>query len=380
MGRADSHLRQALALLRAAADHLEPDEASVAAPLFAACAKLAEAGTLRCAIALGDDGARRLGKKNQASLVSSLRGTSLAKAKQALAVTNDLGAAPVAAGAFFAGELSIDQAAAIAPVVRTSPTRAGTLVEAARQESLGGLRKQVERTQAELLGEEGLQEAHRALHARRYCRLYPVPGGMRIDALVGARDAALLRDALSRATKRLWKERADASIDQLRADALVALVTGGGTVSQVLVHVDAAALRRGAAHGAERCEIQGVGPVPVETARQLLGEGFFSVVVHDGADIATVTSTTRTVPRRVRTALVARDTCCVVPGCEVSDSLEIDHWRTDFKDHGRTELDNLCRLCSQHHRMKTRTGWRIVGGPGKWQWLPPRRCEARAGP
>ncbi|MGH8979787.1 MAG: hypothetical protein ACRDWE_02025, partial [Acidimicrobiales bacterium] len=335
---------------------------------------------------LGDAGARTSGAKSAASFVSQLSGTSLSKAKSALQAAGDVSRAPSAARAFSAGVLSVDQAAVIGPVVRLDPSCADGLLVAARDGSFSALKERAARTRARLLGEEALQDAERALHARRYCRLYALEGGMRVDALLGAADAAALKARLDEDTKRLWKAAARAGqepgFDQLRADALVSLVKGdaGGGIPHVIVHVDAAALRRGGVQGDERCEIQGVGPVSVAAARDLLGEGFFSMLVDDGADVATVTSMTRTIPRRLRTALVARDPSCVVPGCGARDFLEIDHWRLDFARHGPTELDNLCRLCSPHHRMKTRTGWRISGGPGRWRWRPPRMAPARAGP
>lgn len=383
MAHAARQLRQAFALVRAALEGLDPsspDEVAAAAPLFAACAKLASAGALVCTGMLGDAGARRAGATSQAALLAQWSGTSLAKARRGLGTVAELEGAPAAHAALCNGELSVDQAEAMAPVLRLAPTQAPRLVTAARGVSLRGLKEEVQRTRARLVGDEALHDVERALHARRYCRLFPVDGGIRIDALLAGADAAVLRVALGAETTRLWRrtreEGAEASSDRLRADALVNLVRGGGgrgALPHVLVHVDAAALRRGEVRGDERCELPGVGPVSVRTARQLLGEGFFSILVADGVDIKTVTSMTRTIPRRLRIALSARDPRCVVPGCDATDFLEIDHWQRDFAEFGPTELDNLCRVCSRHHKMKTRTGWRLVGGPGRWRWLAPRR-------
>lgn len=57
----------------------------------------------------------------------------------------------------------------------------------------------------------------------------------------------------------------------------------------------------------------------------------------DGTDIQAVSHMGRRVTARQRTALEVRDPCCVVPGCEVRDHLEIDH-TTGIKQHGRTKL------------------------------------------
>jgi hypothetical protein len=61
----------------------------------------------------------------------------------------------------------------------------------------------------------------------------------------------------------------------------------------------------------------------------------------------------------------------VVPGCDVAHGLEIDHWQVDFADGGKTSLENLARVCKRHHLLKTHQGFRLEGGPGRWQWVPP---------
>jgi hypothetical protein len=139
----------------------------------------------------------------------------------------------------------------------------------------------------------------------------------------------------------------------------------------VHVRVDAAALRRGHVEDGEMCEIPGVGPVPVATARAQLPEAILKVLVTDGVDVLSVSHMGRTIRAHVRTAIEERDPTCVVPGCEVAVGLEIDHWQTDFGDDGPTELANLARLCHLHHSMKTHRGFTLGGGPGKWQWDPP---------
>ena len=43
--------------------------------------------------------------------------------------------------------------------------------------------------------------------------------------------------------------------------------------------IDAGALRRGTAEGGELCEIEGIGPVSVDAATELLGEGGLQFLV-----------------------------------------------------------------------------------------------------
>jgi len=51
--------------------------------------------------------------------------------------------------------------------------------------------------------------------------------------------------------------------------------------------------------------------------------------------------------------------------------LERDHVDEDYAAGGPTELDNLVRLCPEHHALKTHSGWRIKGAPGSWEWVAP---------
>ncbi len=93
----------------------------------------------------------------------------------------------------------------------------------------------------------------------------------------------------------------------------------------VVVRVDLAALLRGQAENGELCEIDNQGPIPVAMARDLANDSFLRLVFHRAGDIRAVSHLGRTINRCLRTALVHRDTTCVVPGCGVSFGLEVDH-------------------------------------------------------
>jgi hypothetical protein len=140
-----------------------------------------------------------------------------------------------------------------------------------------------------------------------------------------------------------------------------------------LVLIDAAALRRSNLVASDTCEIEGVGPVSLEMAHELLEESTVQFVIKTGRDITTVTSSTRTPAQRTAMALIARDRSCVVPGCGKRLGLEGDHCTVDYSDDGPTTLSNLVRLCPAHHDMKTNGGWRIMGRPGHWRWVPPEK-------
>jgi hypothetical protein len=124
----------------------------------------------------------------------------------------------------------------------------------------------------------------------------------------------------------------------------------------VIVRVDLAALRRGRALPGELCELDGHGPVPVPVAAGLADDSFLCLVFTEAGDIKAVSHRGRTINQHLRTGLVFRDRCCVVPRCGVAYGLEIDHV-VPMEEGGLTRLDNLALLCHHHHRMKTYDGW-----------------------
>jgi hypothetical protein len=124
----------------------------------------------------------------------------------------------------------------------------------------------------------------------------------------------------------------------------------------VMVRVDLDALFRGYAEEGEYCEIDGQGPIPVPMARDMANDSFLRLMFHRAGRIQAITHLHRTINKKLRTALQFRDTICVVPGCEVSYGLEVDHV-IPFSDQGPTELDNLALLCHHHHLLKTNDSW-----------------------
>ena len=152
--------------------------------------------------------------------------------------------------------------------------------------------------------------------------------------------------------------------------------------TMVIVRVDHAALIRGWRRADECCDIDGVGPVPVATVRAMMTDAYVAAVVSDGVNVRSVVHLGRSVTALQRTALLARDVECVVPGCHVRWGLEIDHvepWAATRV----TRLDTLARLCHHHHGQKTYEGWTLTGRPGAWRWSPPAdpsRNAPAAGP
>jgi hypothetical protein len=126
--------------------------------------------------------------------------------------------------------------------------------------------------------------------------------------------------------------------------------------SQIVVHVDAAAL---AAAATGRCELENGPVIAAETARRLACDAAtFTITEQDGVPLSAGRKT-RTVPLALRRALEARDDgCCQWPGCTNRRYLDAHH-RRHWARGGQTSLDNLILFCWAHHRLVHEGGYTI---------------------
>jgi hypothetical protein len=140
-------------------------------------------------------------------------------------------------------------------------------------------------------------------------------------------------------------------VEAYRFDALVRIAESTGAErtrakAHLFVNVDAAKLTHGdAAQGV--CEIKGVGPVPVATARELLGDALLTILVKKGVDVTTIAHDgTKTMPAAVRRAVLARDPECVVDVCS-APSTEVHHkeWRSHGGEHSTKNCVGTCGWC-----------------------------------
>jgi Domain of unknown function (DUF222)/HNH endonuclease len=276
--------------------------------------------------------------------------------------------------AFRAGELSEVQAAEITSTAIADPSAESDLLEAAGSTSVKGLRDRCREVRAGAEADD-LAWARRLHETRRAHKWSDPDGAYRFEGRM-APDAGARFDAAWEAhIDRIFREARRAGRHEPRAayaaDALVALASQGPCKPvEVRVTVDSAALARGHTSAGECCDITGIGPVPVTTARSLLDDASVSVLTRNDDDITAVSRPTRTIPVKLRRALETRYPKCAVNGCANDQFLEIDHI-VPLEDHGRTEIDNLWRLCSHHHRLKTYAGWTVVGQNGSRDLVPP---------
>src|SRR6188474_1006350 len=125
---------------------------------------------------------------------------------------------------------------------------------------------------------------------------------------------------------------------------------------QIVVHVAAETLRRGAAGC---CEIEHGPSIAAETARRFSCDASVVTLIEDAdGEPLNVGRKTRTVSAPLRRLLTARDKGCRFPGCcnaRYIDMHHIKHWANG----GETKPSNLVSLCRFHHRAVHEDGFNV---------------------
>ncbi len=372
--------------LRAACARLDPDvvPAAAAPPLWAlldAVERLAAGAKVRLARRVETSGVGgRGGELGAARWMAQRSGTSVGQAAAQLAASTRVARLAGTDAALASGVLSAAQAVVVSDAAASSPADEARLLDAARTASLVDLREECARPKAAT--EPDLAARERRIHVARSLRTFTDAEGAwnlhaRTTTAQGARIQAALAPYIEAEFERARVEGRREPREAYAMDALHAMATAEPATrrsrrpdAKVIVLIDHAALTRGATEPGERCEIAGVGPVSVATARSMLGEATLAAVVTDGVDVYSVAHLGRQVTAHQRTALEARGYRCEVPECGSSSGLQIDHI-TGWALNHRTQLDDLCWLCPHHHRQKTHDGHRIVGPPRQRRWLAP---------
>lgn len=348
------------------------NEAVALLDAFAEVERVAVAGRTFAAARVAETRAHYgFGYRTSGRFVASRTGGSVGQAIGALETAQRLAALPATKEKFLAGTLSELQASEISAAAFVDPAAEQDLLSMAEQDTAKSLRERCREVIAAATADEDVAER---IRRGRYLKHWTDrEGAVRLDGRFAPDDGARLIAAVEARASRIERDARRSgqreSAEAHKADALVGMAAGDdGPRAIVHVEVDASALARGHTEPGERCRIPGIGPIPVSVARRLASDGIVKLVARDGADVTSVVHGGRTIPSRLRTALEARDPACVVPGCDVRTGLEIDHV-IGLAEGGETRLDNLARLCRQHHADKTHHGWALVGRPGRWGWV-----------
>jgi len=320
------------------------------------------------------------------------------EAQSVVLLANQLQHLPVTQAALRNGTLSNAQAVEVARGAIVAPNTETQLLNLAKHATVRDLRDASSRVVAAATDEA---ERHRQVHKSRYFKSWiDLDGSFNVRGRMTAANGALVMAALKpiqdEKFKAARKSGAHERPEAYAADALMALC-GKATTSDsgagasktkstrpnavINIRVDIDALKRGHTEHGEICEIAGVGPIPVATATEYLGEAFLKLLVVDGTDIRTIAHMGRAIPAKLLTGLEERDRVCQVPTCDMSVGLEMDHI-VPFAEGGAASLENLVRLCKRHHLQKTHDGYQLVKRRSKargidddrastWEWRSP---------
>jgi len=311
------------------------------------------------------------------------------EAQSVVILANQLQHLPTTQAALLSGVLSNAQAVEVARGAIVAPNTESQLLNLAKHVTVRDLRDATARV---IAGATDEAARHKQIHKTRFLKSWRDPdGAFIIKGRMTVANGALVMAALTPFQDEIFKVARKsgeyATPEAYAADALVALceaktVSAQGssaagpirTNAVMNIRVDIGALKRGRIEHGEVCEIAGVGPIPVATATEYLGEAFLKLLVMDGTDVRTIAHMGRAIPAKLRTGLEERDRVCQVPTCDMSVGLEIDHI-IPFAEGGPASLENLVRLCKRHHLQKTHDGYRLEpmdaskGTP--WRWRPP---------
>jgi hypothetical protein len=388
----ESTMRSLRSLVRRAEPEcVSGDTARVLVKLFAEAERAASSGVALFAPVVQDTGSyTKEGHGSAQAWLGALTGSSDGVARDRLRSASKAAHDPALNGALHAGALSPAQLSLVAKAGSADPGAPDRLLGMAAQgASHQELSDEAARLQAAARSRESQRKRRERVLQGRHFRWHQSPdGGIRGEFLCDEVAWARVARLLEREAKERWKAAgsgADTPLEAHRLDAFLDLLArsggaggssgagsdaGGGTRPHTVIVIDAEALRRGTTQDDELCEIDGIGPVSVAAATELIGEGGLQYLVKEGFDVRTVTKTTRVVAQCIDIALLVRDRTCCVPGCGKRHGLERDHL-TEFSAEGATELGNLARLCPEHHHLKSHGGWRLEGRPGHWRWVAP---------
>jgi hypothetical protein len=318
---------------------------------------------------------RESGARSIEHWLATKTGVPVASAFRAMETVDALGELSITNDAFRAGRLSEAQAHEIVGAARKDPSAEAELVAAAtRGTSMKGLKDRCREVRASAEADDAAwaQRLHDTRSLRRWVdpdsatcgmwRLSPDKGA-EVNAAIDAEIDLIFRAARAAGTCEPREAYA--------ADALHALIMRGPRkATGATLVMDARAAEAGFASRGQRCEIPGVGPIPVTIAKQMLASAKVREVPADPALLPDYSTDRRYYPPWLLAWLEQQYPVCGVPGCDVDSHLEIDHV-IPREEGGRTEQNNLWRICWHHHRLKTNQHWKVTGTPHNWDLVPP---------
>ena len=369
------------------ADWWTAPEAKAAVEAFATLSKVAGAAVALAAGRVDRTAAwANTGDRSAAAYLARVSGTSTGKADEALRAVRRLEALPATRQALRSGAVSVEQAAAVAEGATADPSTEERLLERATSGSLAELKKQARDVVVHADRSENPRERR---HRKRGFSAFAGDDGMRAYAgelppEIAGEVESVWNEFTKQAFRAARREGRRESERAYMADGLLAMAQAAAAYRKTaskdapairphfVVRIDSAPLLRGRTEAGEVCEIPGLGPIDVATARHYLPDAILDFVVHEGIDVRAVAHAKRKARRTQLAALLSRDYVCEVEGCDCRRFLEIDHI-TPYADSHRTSVEELGYKCRHSHHLKTYEGW--TDGPlqpdGTRRLIPP---------
>ncbi|GAA3433006.1 hypothetical protein GCM10018954_026090 [Kutzneria kofuensis] len=195
----------------------------------------------------------------------------------------------------------------------------------------------------------------------------------RIDAEAGATLAALI-SPLAKPTS----ANDERDIAQRQGDALVEVIelaagnkkapTEAGERPHVAVTVSLEVLKKQIG----TAKLAANGYTDAASARRIACDcKVLPIVLGSKSDPLDFGRLTRTIPHRLRRALIHRDQGCAFPGCQRLPRQCHAHHIVHWADGGPTSLDNCVLLCGHHHRVIHHSRWNVVMVDKRPEFVPP---------
>ncbi|CAN5311695.1 HNH endonuclease signature motif containing protein [soil metagenome] len=282
---------------------------------------------------------------------------------------------------FREGDVSTQNAGEAASLVADLPEEHwmafdAALVEPAKVLAPPRFRARARAIREKLFACEAVERHERALQARGVWSEQARDGMGWLNAHLSSDQIALAQARIDEMAFGLLKADDEVrTMQQLRADVFADLLTGreaGASGVTVALTVPVMTLL---GQSTEPAVLEGVGPIDIETARELcVSAPSLTRLLTDpikGTVLAMDPDQYRP-NKALKRWLAQRDVTCTFPGCgRRAANCDVDHV-VDWALGGATTADNLAHLCRKHHTMKHSTRWRVTKPPGQTPvWTSP---------
>lgn len=327
------------------------------------------------------------GSKSTGEWIATHFGISRWKANRMIAAGHALPALPLITAALAGGGLSLDKVVELTRFA--TPETERKLISWAQRVTPAGIRDR-----ADKLATKKTEEVRSAVQTRSFRKWSIDEERVGFEGELPSDQGAILFAAVDRLAGTMPdlppddemtpQQPAELTIDQRRADALVALASTqiandqNPDLATVVVNAPLQAL----VSGEGNAEIDLGHAIHFETARRLACDCRLEVAMIDGnGNTVGIGRASRNVPRWLRRQLMRRDDhTCQFPGCGARRFLHAHHiWHWTLG--GPTNLDNVLPLCPTHHRLVHEFGWGVTRSKlGEVSWYRPSGRAFEPGP